>query len=79
MIAAGRCQDKIGPRKTAIIGGMLVGLGFILISQTTLYVAWVLGFGVIAGTAILILLVPALAMARERVATMFLQPGRSTT
>lgn len=52
MIGAGRCQDKIGPRKTAIIGGVLVGLGFILISQTTSYVAWVLGFGIIAGTGI---------------------------
>jgi hypothetical protein len=38
-----------------------------------------LGFGVIAGTAILILLVPALAMARQRVSTMFLQPDRSPT
>jgi len=52
MIGAGRYQDKVGPRKTAIIGGLLVGFGFILISQTTSYTAWVLGFGVIVGTGL---------------------------
>jgi OFA family oxalate/formate antiporter-like MFS transporter len=52
MILAGKCQDKIGPRITAFIGGILVGLGFLLISQTTSYVAWVLGFGVLAGAGI---------------------------
>ena len=30
MIPAGRLQDKIGPRKVASIGGMLLGLSFIL-------------------------------------------------
>jgi len=52
MILAGKCQDKFGPRITAFIGGILVGLGFLLISQTTSYVAWILGFGVLAGTGI---------------------------
>jgi len=52
MILAGKCQDKIGPRVTALIGGVLVGLGFIWISQTTSYVIWVLGFGVLAGVGI---------------------------
>ncbi len=52
MILAGKCQDKIGPKITAMIGGVLVGLGFMWISQTTSYVAWVLGFGVLAGTGI---------------------------
>lgn len=52
MILAGKCQDKLGPRITALIGGILVGIGFIWISQTTSYVAWVMGFGVIAGTGI---------------------------
>src|SRR5262249_17415073 len=32
MILAGRCQDKLGPRITASIGGLLVGAGFILTS-----------------------------------------------
>lgn len=49
MILAGRCQDKFGPRITAFIGGLLVGTGLILISQTTSYLVWVLGFGVFAG------------------------------
>ena len=52
MILAGKCQDKFGPKATAMIGGMLVGIGFIWISQTTSYFAWVLGFGVLAGSGI---------------------------
>jgi OFA family oxalate/formate antiporter-like MFS transporter len=52
MILAGKCQDKFGPRITALIGGVLVGLGFMWISQTTDYVSWVLGFGVLAGIGI---------------------------
>ena len=52
MILAGKCQDRFGPRVTAFIGGILVGLGFIWISQTSSYVAWVLGFGLLAGTGI---------------------------
>jgi MFS family permease len=49
MILGGKAQDKIGPRLTAIIGGLLVGSGFIVCSQTTSYWGWVLGFGVLAG------------------------------
>lgn len=52
MILAGKCQDTLGPRITATIGGILVGLGFIWISQTTAYMSWVLGFGVLVGTGI---------------------------
>lgn len=52
MIAAGRVQDRFGPRLTALLGGLLVGAGFLWISQTTSYLAWVLGFGVLAGLGI---------------------------
>ncbi len=52
MILAGKCQDKFGPRITAFIGGILVGLGLLLISQSSSYLVWVLGFGVLAGTGI---------------------------
>ncbi|MCP4715155.1 MAG: OFA family MFS transporter, partial [Deltaproteobacteria bacterium] len=52
MILAGKCQDKIGPRITAMIGGVLVGAGFLWISQSTSYAAWVVGFGVLAGAGI---------------------------
>jgi nitrate/nitrite transporter NarK len=52
MILAGRCQDKIGPRATATIGGLLVGGGLLLISQTQSYTAWVLGFGGLVGAGI---------------------------
>lgn len=52
MILAGRVQDKFGPRLTAVIGGALVGAGLLLISQSTSYAIWVLGFGVLAGAGI---------------------------
>ncbi len=52
MILAGKCQDKLGPKVTCAIGGLLVGAGFIWISQTTNYWAWVVGFGMMAGTGI---------------------------
>ncbi|MFZ7113200.1 MAG: OFA family MFS transporter [Desulfatiglandales bacterium] len=52
MILAGKCQDKFGPRITAFLGGILVSLGFIWISQSTSYAVWVLGFGVLAGVGI---------------------------
>jgi MFS transporter, OFA family, oxalate/formate antiporter len=50
MIVAGKCQDKIGPARTALIGGALVGGGFTLMSFSNSYAAWVLGFGVLAGS-----------------------------
>ncbi len=52
MILAGRIQDRRGPRITAAIGGLLVGAGFTLLSFTTSYALWVLGFGVMAGVGI---------------------------
>jgi len=52
MIIAGKCQDRMGPRVTAIIGGVLVGLGFILISQSTAYISWIIGFGFLIGIGI---------------------------
>ncbi len=52
MILAGRCQDRFGPRLTASIGGLLVGVGFLLCSTTSSYAVWLLGFGVLAGIGI---------------------------
>jgi MFS family permease len=52
MILAGRCQDKFGPRLTAFIGGLLVGVGFLLCSTTSRYGLWLFGFGILAGTGI---------------------------
>lgn len=52
MIVAGKCQDKLGPRVTAFLGGIFVGLGLIIVSQTSSYIGWVLGFGVLVGTGI---------------------------
>jgi MFS family permease len=52
MILAGRCQDKVGPRITASIGGVLVAAGFVICSLTNSYAVWLLGFGVLAGIGI---------------------------
>lgn len=52
MILAGRVQDKVGPGITAFIGGALVGLGFLMISQSALYGIWLLGFGVLVGAGL---------------------------
>ncbi|HUT88648.1 MAG TPA: OFA family MFS transporter [Thermoguttaceae bacterium] len=52
MVPAGRMQDKLGPRLVASIGGILVGLGFILASMTTSSVGYMLGFGLLAGAGI---------------------------
>jgi OFA family oxalate/formate antiporter-like MFS transporter len=52
MILAGAVQDRFGPRVTAFIGGLLVGIGFIWISQSTEYWHWILGFGVLVGSGI---------------------------
>jgi len=49
MISAGRLQDKINPRLTAIFGGILTGAGLLVISQSNLLAAWILGFGVLTG------------------------------
>lgn len=52
MISAGRVQDRVGPRITATIGGLLVAAGMLLISTTSNYNLWVVGFGVLVGTGI---------------------------
>ena len=49
MIPAGRVQDKLGPRLTAVIGGILTGLGLMWSSLSYDLTTWVLGFGVLTG------------------------------
>jgi MFS family permease len=49
MIFAGRIQDKLSPRVTAVIGGLLTGAGLIVISQSNSLLSWILGFGVLTG------------------------------
>jgi len=49
MIFAGRVQDKLSPRITAVIGGILTGLGLIIISFSTAWISWIIGFGVLMG------------------------------
>jgi OFA family oxalate/formate antiporter-like MFS transporter len=52
MVPAGRMQDKISPRFVATVGGLLVGLGMIVASQTSSALGYILGFGVLAGAGI---------------------------
>jgi MFS transporter, OFA family, oxalate/formate antiporter len=52
MVPAGRMQDKIAPRIVATIGGILVGIGFVIASFTTTAMGYIIGFGALAGTGI---------------------------
>ncbi|MBN2681262.1 MAG: OFA family MFS transporter [Bacteroidales bacterium] len=52
MMLAGKIQDVKGPSFTAKIGGVLVGLGFIIASLSTNYYLWLLGFGLLGGMGI---------------------------
>ncbi len=49
MVLAGRLLDDLGPRTVAFLGGVLVGLGFLLVGLATTPAAWFAGFGVIGG------------------------------
>ena len=53
MVVAGRCQDKLGPRKVAFAGAVVLGLGYILSSFMPGNFLWVvLTLGIIAGAGI---------------------------
>jgi len=53
MIPAGRLQDKIGPRRVASIGGVMVALGCILAGLAgSSYIGFVIGFGIFGGIGI---------------------------
>ncbi len=52
MVPAGRMVDKLGPRLTSTLGGILVGIGFMVASFSSSIWAWILGFGVLAGGGI---------------------------
>lgn len=52
MVPAGRLQDRLGPRLTASIGGLLVGIGMALSGLIGEYWGYLLGFGVLAGAGI---------------------------
>ena len=52
MILGGRCQDRFGPKWTAVLGGVLVAAGLGISSQSSDYLVWVLGFGVLSGIGI---------------------------
>src|SRR5512147_2183393 len=48
-VVAGRLQDKLGPKKIALIGGILVSLGFFLCAYTKSLDYLYICFGVIGG------------------------------
>lgn len=49
MVPAGRLQDLFGPRIVATAGGLLVGAGLLIASQSTTPRGYILGFGILAG------------------------------
>src|SRR3989337_54175 len=57
MVPAGRLQDRLGPRLTATIGGILVGAGMVLARVMSTHpelslAGFIIGFGVLAGAGI---------------------------
>lgn len=52
MIIFGRIQDKLGPRKIATLGGILLGIGLIIASFANNLFLFVLGFSIIGGIGI---------------------------
>jgi MFS family permease len=52
MIFAGRVQDKISPKFTAVIGGILTGAGLILIAFSNAWIVWIVGFGLLMGSGL---------------------------
>lgn len=52
MVFAGRAQDKLGPRRVATLGGLLLGLGIALSSLFTSPLLILLSFGVLGGAGI---------------------------
>jgi OFA family oxalate/formate antiporter-like MFS transporter len=53
MILAGRLQDRFGPRKIAVIGGLMLGAGYCLASLTgTSYPLMLLFIGIVGGAGI---------------------------
>ena len=48
-ILAGRLQDKLGPRPCALVGALLVSVGFFLASMTTSLMFLYVAFGLIVG------------------------------
>ena len=52
MIAAGKIQDRIGPKKTAVIGAFLLLLGMFIAAKAQTLAQFVFGFGVLSGIGI---------------------------
>lgn len=52
MIFAGKAQQKYGPKKVAILGGILIGIGVILSSVMTTFIGLLITYGIIFGAGI---------------------------
>jgi OFA family oxalate/formate antiporter-like MFS transporter len=52
MVAAGKWQDKVGPRIVCVVGGVAMGVGYILTSFISSLAALNVTFGIIAGSGL---------------------------
>jgi len=52
MVAAGKWQDKVGPKLVASVGGVLMGMGYILSGFIGSLPALIFTFGIIAGAGV---------------------------
>ncbi len=65
MIFSGTIQTKIGPQKTAMIGGIIFGLGIILSAFMTTLAGMMITYGIIFGTGIGLAYVVPIATAQK--------------
>lgn len=65
MIFAGQIQAKIGPMKTAILGGIILGVGVMLTAAMTTLAGVIITYGIIFGAGIGIVYVVPIATAQK--------------
>ena len=49
MVVAGRVQDTLSPKVTAVIGGIFTGTGLLMIAFNNSWASWIVGFGWLMG------------------------------
>jgi len=52
MIISGKIFDKLGPRITALTGGILVTAGLLIAGSSVRYEMWIIGYGILVGSGI---------------------------
>jgi len=65
MVFAGRIQDTKGPRFTAVVGGLILGFGFLLAGQMSTLAVFYICHAVLMGAAVVLVLLVFHALTRD--------------